>query len=68
MYEVYVIAEEFRGVRTVAQHRMVNDVSDDIHCKRQSYFVFCSVFRHENLVFVACLINVNSHLYIIPIC
>lgn len=27
MYEIYVSAEEFRGVRTVAQHRMINDVS-----------------------------------------
>jgi stress-induced morphogen len=27
MYEIYVSAEEFRGVRTVAQHRLVNDVS-----------------------------------------
>jgi len=26
MYEVHVLAEEFRNVRTVLQHRMVNEV------------------------------------------
>ena len=26
MYEVHIMAEEFRDVRTVMQHRMVNEV------------------------------------------
>lgn len=35
MYEVYIVAEEFRGARTVAQHRMVNDVSSLTNVKSQ---------------------------------
>jgi len=27
MYEVHVLSEEFRNVRTVLQHRMINEVN-----------------------------------------
>jgi len=47
MYEVHVLSEEFRGVRTVMQHRMVNEVYwvDGFNNNQQSSVdVWCVLF------------------------
>jgi stress-induced morphogen len=47
MYELYIEAEEFRGKKAVAQHKMVNEVSNE-YVKFSLFFeTYCYYFSYR---------------------